>query len=128
LELATHRSVIVAHVKFSDLSGLVTGIVKEAREGDELMALKVVARIIADPVRVHVLSGQKRAPRRRAQRCGDEGVPKIHAFPRNPVDVRSLDERMTGASQRVVPQIVDQYEDEIRPGLGQGDSAYRGAS
>ena len=101
-----------AHVPFADECRFVIGLLQKLRKRHPPFSHPV--DIVDNLVVVHVLSGEKGRPRRRAQRSCDKRIGELHTAVCQRVDMRRFDERVPHVAERVVPEIVDQDEHDIR--------------
>ena len=62
-----------------------------------------------------VLPGQEAGPIRRTQGHGMEGVRERCTLLRQAIDMRRLEVRMPASSEFIKAEIVDYYNDDIRP-------------
>ncbi len=67
------------------------------------------------PLRMGVLAREEARPARGTERSRGEGVQEAHALAREPVDVRRLDERVTGCPKLVPAQVVDEHDNHVGP-------------
>src|SRR6185369_14011418 len=88
---------------------------KHRRKSLQLVTGFGAVDVIGDSVSVSILTGQETSSRRRAERRSHECVAEHRAFFCEAVDVWCLDVGMSGATQFVPPQIINEYEDNVRP-------------
>jgi hypothetical protein len=83
--------------------------------------------VVVEAVPVGILPGEDDRPARAADRIGHERPVEPHALPRDPVDVRGLDEFPVVAvgADRLVGMVVGIDEDDVRTGAVDGEG--RGA-
>ena len=109
--------IIESHVPFADEGGFITGVVQQAREGDQLMAESVPRCIVADAMFVGVLPGEKTGATGRTERGGHESIEESGPFASDPLDMRNFDERIIDF---IPAQVVDEDEDNVGALAGSG--------
>jgi hypothetical protein len=77
------------------------------------MAGETPGDVVDDAVPGWELTGQEGCPVRRAQRHGVKRVDEQGAFPRQPVDIRSLEIWMPAGAELIPAHVVDDDDDQI---------------
>ena len=111
------RGVVVSHVPLAYESGCVTRLSQQQRKSNEFVACCRTIDIVSDPVSVWILARQKTGARRRAKRRSDECISEECAFAANAIDIGRLDEWMTGNTQIIPTQIINENKNNIGPSL-----------
>ena len=109
------RRIVVAHMPLADKSGFVAGLTQQQRKGHQPVTGGGAINVVGNPVGVRILAGEKAGARRRAERSGHKRVAEHRSFFADPVDVGRLDKWMTGNTQLVPPQVVNQDEHDVGP-------------
>src|SRR5689334_13131627 len=93
---------------------LVTELLQDDVVVRQAMAVRIPGDVVDDAVAAGILAGQDRRAVGRAERRGVKCPGEHRAFVADAVDMRRLQEGMAADAQLVEPQIVDQYDQEIR--------------
>ena len=121
--LALHRDparpprspgVVVSHVPLADERSFVATGCERNRERRQLVTRGISRRVVDDSVVVRVPAGQDGGAARAAQRSRGECIQEAGAFPCQPINVRSLDERVTIDANVVPSQVVNDDDDDVR--------------
>ena len=97
----------------ADIAGAVTGLLHQLREERLVPPQRKV--VLHHAVALGVLAGHHRRPERTADWVGDIRLRKLHAFSRQPVDLRGFDHRVAGAAHGVVAHLIGIDHQEVRP-------------
>ena len=115
--LALHRDparpprppgVVVSHVPLADERSFVAAGCERNRERRQLVTRGISRRVVDDSVVVRVPAGQDGGAARAAERSRRECIQEAGAFPCQAINVRSLDERVTGDANVVPAQVVNE--------------------
>jgi len=101
---------------FADHRGLVPGLLEQLGEGG-LGAVKTAVVIVVKAVDVAVRAGDERGAAGAAQRIVHQETVKPHAFPRQPVNVRGLNEvaRFAIGADRLPGVVIREDEQDVGP-------------
>ena len=100
------------HMPLADVTGVIARRAQDFRYRDRLRVKRHV--IQKDAVCQGSLPGQQRRSHRGANRHGRDGVDKLNALTLEPVEVGSLDIRITRVSERLRPPLVGKNKDNVR--------------
>ena len=124
------------HVHLPDRLRVVPGAPELALHRHRMRGVERYAVRVPDPpVPLLRLPGEQRHPGRHARRRRGVPATEPHPVPRQFVQMRRLDVRMTGARHRIAPPLVDTDQDDVgsghgasRPGLRSAGSEATGAT
>jgi len=84
--------VIVAHMPFADVGGLVSSLLKQTGKSHQPVAGRAAVGVVQNAVMVCVQTGQQACPNRGTERRGAKGIAKPRALPSKPIGVGRVDE------------------------------------
>ena len=121
VEAGARIVIVLTHVPFAKIGGVIPGGLQHCREAFQLGG--ILSEVIGHAMSVGVEPAQDARAARRAERRRAKRVFKMHAFPPETIDVRSFEVLVAGEAERVPALVVGQDEENIgRAGRG-GESA-----
>ena len=99
-------------VPFADIAGLVTGITQHF--GKEGLVTAQREMVLHHAVALRIFPGQDAGAERTADRIARIGLGELHAFLRQPVDIRCLHHTISAASHRIGTHLVGIDDKDIR--------------